>query len=62
MKNFEELKTLVSGLEDDVVKFYDKGNKTAGTRVRKGCQDIKNLCQTIRVEVSELKKSDTVAV
>ena len=62
MKNFEELKTLVEGLEDDVVKFYDKGNKTAGTRVRKGCQDIKNLCQTIRIEVSELKKSDAVAV
>ncbi len=62
MKNFEELKTLVTSLEDDVVKFYDKGNKTAGTRVRKGCQDIKNLCQTIRVEVSELKKSESVAV
>jgi hypothetical protein len=62
MENFENLKTLVNHLEEDVTKFYDKGNKAAGTRVRKGCQDIKNLCQTIRLEVSELKKSDTVNV
>ena len=45
MKKFEELKALVVSLEEDVVKFYDKGNKAAGTRLRKGCQDIKNLCQ-----------------
>ena len=62
MENFESLKTLVTNLEEDVVKFYEKNNKAAGTRVRKGCQDIKNLCQTMRIEVSELKKSDTVAV
>jgi len=62
MENFESLKTLVSNLEEDVVKFYERNNKAAGTRVRKGCQDIKNLCQTIRIEVSELKKTDTVAV
>jgi len=62
MENFETLKTLVANLEEDAVKFYEKNNKAAGTRVRKGCQDIKNLCQTMRIEVSELKKSDTVSV
>ena len=62
MENFETLKSLVASLEEDAVKFYEKNNKAAGTRVRKGCQDIKNLCQTIRVEVSELKKADTVTV
>lgn len=62
MKNFETLKSLVADLEEDAVKFYEKNNKAAGTRVRKSCQDIKNLCQTIRVEVSEIKKSDTVGV
>ena len=60
MKNFETLKELVANLEEDAVKFYEKNNKAAGTRVRKGCQDIKNLCQTMRIEVSELKKADTV--
>ncbi len=59
MENFENLKTLVANLEEDATKFYDKNNKAAGTRLRKGCQEIKNLCQTIRVEVSELKKNET---
>ena len=62
MKNFENLKTLVASLEEDAKKFYDKNNKAAGTRLRKGCQEIKNLCQTIRVEVSELKKTETATV
>ena len=55
MENFENLKTLVNHLEEDVTKFYDKGNKAAGTRVRKGCQEVKNLCQEIRVDVSSKK-------
>ena len=55
MELYEQLKSLVASLEDDFTKFYDKGNKAAGTRVRKGCQDIKNLCQDIRVNVSDKK-------
>ena len=62
MKKFEELKSLVGDLEEDAVKFYDKGNKAAGTRLRKGCQNIKNVCQEIRIEVSELKNTEEVAV
>jgi len=59
MEKFEELKALVAGLEEDVTKFNEKGNKAAGTRVRKGCQEIKNVCQAIRVEVSDRKKTET---
>ena len=56
MKNrFDELKTLMTGLEDDFSKFYEKGNKAAGTRVRKGMQDLKDLAQSIRVEVQNAK-------
>ena len=62
MKKFEELKTLVNEVEDDATKFYDKGNKAAGTRLRKGCQNIKNLCQDIRIEVSNIKKEEEVVV
>ena len=58
MEKFEELKALVAGLEEDVTKFNEKGNKAAGTRVRKGCQEIKNVCQAIRVEVSDRKKAE----
>ena len=62
MEKFEELKALVAGLEEDATKFNEKGNKAAGTRLRKGCQDVKNLCQAIRVEVSERKKSEAAVV
>ena len=58
MELYEHLKSLVATL--DVTKFYVKGNKTAGTRIRKSCQDIKNICQDIRVDVSNKKNSDTV--
>ena len=55
MKRFEELKGIVAGLEGDFDKFYVKGNKAAGTRVRKGMQDLKNLAQEIRTEVTNMK-------
>ena len=57
MELYGQLKDLVARLEDDFTKFYEKGNKAAGTRVRKGCQDIKNLCQEIRVDVSNKKNA-----
>ena len=37
---FKELKSLIDGLEGDADKFFTKGNSAAGTRVRKGLQDI----------------------
>ena len=55
MKRFEELKELVMSLEGDFAKFYDKQNSAAGTRVRKGMQDLKNLAQEIRIEVQDIK-------
>ena len=55
MEKFKELKELLTTLEEDASKFYDKKNKTAGVRVRKGMQDIKVLAQNIRNEISDLK-------
>ncbi len=55
MKRFEQLRDLVASLEGDFSKFYDKGNQAAGTRVRKGMQEMKNLAQEIRVEVQRMK-------
>lgn len=55
MKRFDELRDLVMSLEGDFEKFYDKENQAAGTRVRKGMQELKNLAQEIRVEVQETK-------
>ncbi len=55
MKRFKELKSMIESLEADFDKFYDKGNNAAGTRVRKGMQDMKNLAQEIRLEVQDIK-------
>ncbi len=52
---FNLLKDLVMGLEGDFRYFYEKGNKAAGTRVRKGMQDLKNMAQDIRTEVTRMK-------
>ncbi|MFZ9505034.1 MAG: histone H1 [Cyclobacteriaceae bacterium] len=58
MKKFEELKALIASIEVDAEKFYSKGNSAAGTRVRKGMQDLKNLAQQIRSEVQDLKNKE----
>ncbi len=55
MKRFEQLRDLVMSMEDDFEKFYDKKNQAAGTRVRKGMQEMKNLAQEIRIEVQNIK-------
>jgi hypothetical protein len=55
--HFTALKDLVAGMEDDFSKFYDKGNKAAGTRIRKGMQDIKKMAQDIRSDVQDQKNA-----
>ena len=55
MKRFEQVRDLIMSLEDDFSKFYDKENQAAGTRVRKGMQELKNMAQEIRVEVQDIK-------
>lgn len=60
MSRREQLNSLVSDLEGDMVKFYEKGNKTAGTRARKKLQEIKKLAQEIRLEIQDFKNSGKV--
>ncbi|WP_316825506.1 histone H1 [Pedobacter miscanthi] len=57
MDKFKQVQEVLASVEADVVKFYDGGNATAGTRVRKAMQDLKNLAQEIRTEVTEKKNS-----
>jgi hypothetical protein len=58
MNRFSEIKDLVTSLEGDFEKFYEKGNQAAGTRIRKGMQDLKNLAQDIRKEVQDIKNAE----
>ncbi|TDQ82872.1 histone H1 [Sphingobacterium yanglingense] len=55
INKFEELKALVHGLESEAEKFYTKGNGAAGTRLRKGLQELKTLSQDLRLGIQDLK-------
>ena len=56
LETYEQIKELVASLEDDVCKAAG-GNKSAGTRVRKLMQDLKNHAQTLRVKVLESREN-----
>lgn len=58
MDKFNKLKELMVSLEEDAVKFYEKGNKAAGTRLRNGMQSIKTMAQDIRKEVQDMKTDE----
>ncbi|HEX8378449.1 MAG TPA: histone H1 [Pedobacter sp.] len=55
MKSYNQLKEILASIEADADKFYNKGNKASGTRVRKGLQDLKTLASDMRKEVTEIK-------
>lgn len=55
MSRVDELKGLVEDVSAEMDKFYNKGNKAAGTRARKGLQDLKKLAQDIRLEIQSKK-------
>lgn len=55
MSRFDEIKSLIGNFEDDMDKFYNKGNKAAGTRARKGLQELRKLSQEVRLEIQDIK-------
>jgi hypothetical protein len=55
MNRLQELRDLLNTFEKDFVKFYEKGNKSAGTRVRKHMNELKRKAQEIRKEIQEIK-------
>ncbi|XAL99969.1 hypothetical protein OT109_01015 [Phycisphaeraceae bacterium D3-23] len=57
LEQYEQLKALIEGIEDDVRKAAG-GNKAAGTRVRKHMQEIKQAAQDMRTKVLEARDSD----
>ena len=52
---FDKIQELLNESKADQVKFYEKGNGAAGTRLRKFALDIRNLAQQARKEISEEK-------
>ena len=57
MNRYEQLNQALASLKDDFEKFYENDNKAAGTRIRKGMLELRNLAQEIRKEVQEKKNT-----
>ena len=55
MGRFTELRDLLNSYEKDFIKFYEKGNKSAGTRVRKEMNELKRKAQEVRKEIQDIK-------
>ena len=55
-REYYALREMVTELETDIVKF-SSCNNTAGTRIRKTMQDVKNAAQRIRIAVQEEKNA-----
>lgn len=62
MSTFEErygqLTDILEGAEEDLMKFYEKGNKAAGTRARKSLMQLKKLSHEIRQEIQDIKNNE----
>jgi len=59
MDRFQELIDLVQTFKPDFDKFYIKGNKSAGVRLRKHMATLKRKAQEVRNEVQEVKAKMT---
>ena len=53
---FDNLQDTINDCQSDVTKFVE-GNNSAGTRVRKAMQVVKQLAQDVRIEVQEQKNA-----
>ena len=56
MQEYERLKELVESAAEDINKAIG-GNKAAGTRVRKTMQDIKEMAQSVRKKILEVRST-----
>jgi succinate dehydrogenase/fumarate reductase-like Fe-S protein len=53
----DDINNVVEDLQVDMEKFYEKGNKAAGTRARKHLMTLKNLAHEIRQEIQAKKNA-----
>jgi len=57
MSLIQSLEQEIEALKHEYEKF-ERGNKSAGTRARKVLQNIKRLCQDLRVHIQDAKKDE----
>lgn len=53
----DEMITLLESAKTDYSKFYDDGNASAGSRVRKVMQLVKTNAQDVRIHVQTTKNN-----
>ena len=53
---WSDINGIMENSQEDLTRFVN-GNKSAGTRLRKQMQNVKQLAQQVRVEVQEQKNS-----
>jgi hypothetical protein len=57
-KRYSQLTEALDEAEEDLMKFYEKGNKAAGTRARKSLMELKKLSHEIRQEIQDIKNNE----
>jgi hypothetical protein len=58
MNTIDKIQEALDAVKADAEKFFNKGTKAAGTRVRTGSMDIIKLCNQLREEVQAVKQED----
>jgi hypothetical protein len=57
-ERYGQLTDVLNDAEEDLMKFYEKGNKAAGTRARKSLMELKKLAHEIRQEIQDIKNDE----
>ncbi len=54
---FSEMQSILESCQEDVDKFYEKGNKSAGSRIRKSAQLVRKQIHhpTIRKQINKIE-------
>lgn len=58
MNTIDELEVLLAEARVEAQKFFEAGNKSAGTRLRAKMQNITQLCKKVRNDVSAIKNAE----
>lgn len=62
VEKFAQLKSILASLETDMDKFVNKGNKSAGTRIRKNLQDMREVASDLRKEILAARNNTKIKV
>ncbi|PSQ85238.1 MAG: histone H1 [Bacteroidetes bacterium QS_3_64_15] len=57
-ERYGRLTDILEDAEEDLMKFYEKGNKAAGTRARKKLMELKKQSHDIRQEIQKIKNNE----